>query len=110
MTRPLTIAEIGNIIAQHPAPFASVAQRDVITPDDVAMAVSRMAVDPAVSRTVVATATGTPVEDVASGLGTWISAGLIIRDTIAAHPKREIGEAFYRALAPGFGTETGSVQ
>lgn len=110
MTRPLTIAEIGNIIEQHPAAFAAVAQRDAIHPDDVARAVSQMAINPAVARTVVATATGKRLEEVAHGFGTWITAALIIRDTISAHPKRAIGEAFYRALAPGFGSEAGSVQ
>jgi hypothetical protein len=110
MARPLTLDQIRDIIELHPSAFAALAGKKSIGVDDIAHAVSVMAVDPAVSRTVVAMATGRPSAEVAGGFATWVTAGLTIRDTLKAHSQEDIGVLFYEALAPGFGTETGTIQ
>ena len=110
MPRALTLDEISSIIEQHPAAFATVAAQPVIAPEAIASGVARMAIDPAVVRSVIAIATGTSAKDVPRSFGTYLDAIQTVRETLAAYPRQDIAKTFYRALAPGFGQEAGRIQ
>jgi hypothetical protein len=110
MSTGLSLSQLGQIIERYPTAFAAAAERATITTDDIAFAVSRMAVDAEVARDLVATSTGRPIADVAGGFLTSIQAAVIAAQTIAAHPSQSIAAVLFAAVAPGFGTETGSLQ
>ena len=109
MYQALTIDQLTQIIECHPESFELIAVRPSITVNDIAYAVSKLAVDGDAARHVVALSTGQPLDEVAGGLITMLRAAAISAQTIAAHPPETIATIFVRAVVPGFGTETGSV-
>jgi hypothetical protein len=110
MSTGLSLRQLAQIIERNPTALAAAASMPRITIDDVAFAISRMAIDADVARDLVATSTGRPIEDVGRGFMTSIQAAAIAAHTIAAHPRQDIAAVFIAAVAPGFGTETGSLQ
>jgi len=110
MDTVLSLKQLSDIIARNPAALSVVAGMPRITIDDVAFAISRMAIDPDVARDLVATSSGQPLADVQKGLLTSIQAVVVAAHTIAGHPPQDIAQVFIAAVAPGFGSETGRVQ
>jgi CTP:molybdopterin cytidylyltransferase MocA len=110
MDKPLSLKQLSEIVERNPAALSVVAAMPRITVDDIAYAISKMAIDGDVARDVVATSSGRPLADVQRGLLTSIQAAVVAAHTIAAHTPQSIGEVFITAVAPGFGNEIGSVQ
>lgn len=110
LSNALTLRELEQIIQRHPLAFAAAAERPTITTNDIAFAVSQMAVDGDVARDVVATSSGRPIDEVSSGLMTLIQAAAIVRETLSTHPYRSVANVFVSAVVPGFGNEAGSLQ
>lgn len=110
MSTGLSLSQLAQIIERHPTAFAAAAERPTITTDDIAFAVSQMTVDADVARDLVATSTGRPIDEVSYGFLTSIRAAAIAAQTIAAHPSEHIATVLFAAVAPGFGSETGSLQ
>ena len=110
MTNPLSLEQLTAVVECHPEPFALIAARPRIEVNDIAYAVSKLAVDSDAARHVVALSTGQPLDEVPGGLITMLQAAAIAAQTIAAHPPETIANIFIRAVVPGFGDETGTVQ
>ncbi|WP_380786811.1 hypothetical protein [Sphingomonas sp. R86521] len=110
MTNPLSLEQLTAIVERHPEPFAIVRAQPTVTIDSVAFAVSKLAVDDDAARDVVATSSGRPLEEIPGGLMTMIQAAAIAAQAFAAHPHESIARIFIRAVVPGFGDETGTVQ
>ncbi len=110
MYQALTVCQLAQIIDCHHEPFALIAARPRIEVSDIAYAVSKLAVDSDAARHVVALSTGQPLDEVPGGLITMLQAAAISAQTIAAHPPETIANIFIRAVVPGFGDETGTVQ
>ena len=110
MSKALTLHELTQLIHRHAAAFADVARQPSITVDQLAYAVSKLAIDPDAARDVVATSTGRPLADVSSGFATLVQASIIAGQTLASHAPERVAEIFYGMVAPGFGSETGRVQ
>ncbi len=110
MDTPLTLKQISDIIQRNPTARAVVASMPRIEIDDVAYAVSRMAIDADVARDLVATSSGRPIADVRGGWLTSIQAAIVAAQTIEAHGPEGIAGVLIAAVAPGFGNEVGSLQ
>lgn len=106
----LSLTQLSEVIERNPAALAVVANMPRIEIDDVAYAVSRMAIDADVARDLVATSSGCPIADVQGGWLTSIQAAIVAARTIAAHTPQSIAGVLIAAVAPGFGNETGSLQ
>ncbi len=106
----LSLRQLSDVIERNPTALAVVANMPRIEIDDVAYAVSRMAIDADVARDLVATSSGRPLDDVPGGFLTSIRAVAIAAQTIAAHPPQSIAGVLIAAVAPGFGNEVGSIQ
>lgn len=110
LSNALTLRELEQIIQRHPSAFTAAAERPTITTNDIAFALSQMAVDDDVARDVVATSSGRPIDEVSSGLMTLIRAAAIVRETLSTHLHRSVAKIFVSAAVPGFGSEMGAVQ
>ena len=110
MDTPLSLKQISDIIQRNPTALAVVASMPRIEIDDVAYAVSRMAIDADVARDLVATSSGRPIADVRGGWLTSIQAAIVAAQTIEAHGSEGIAGVLIAAVAPGFGNEAGSLQ
>ncbi len=110
MSRALNLDELATIIEWHPTEFSTVARQSVIGIDDIAHAISRMAVDPEVSRSIVAIATRADRSGVSGGMWCLMQATMILAATVAATPSHDLAETFYKGIIPEFGNEVGSLQ
>lgn len=110
MDTPLSLKQISDIIQRNPTALAVVASMPRIEIDDVAYAVSRMAIDADVARDLVATSSGCPIADVRGGWLTSIQAAIVAAQAIEAHGPEGIAGVLIAAVAPGFGNEAGSLQ
>jgi hypothetical protein len=106
----LSLQQISDIIKRNPTALAIVANMPRITIDDVAYAVSRMALDMDVARDLVASSSGRPLADVQGGWLTCIQAAIVAAQAIEGHSPQSIAGVLIAAVAPGYGSETGSLQ
>ena len=110
MSNVLTLKQLSEVIERNPTALAVVASMPRIEIDDVAYAISRMAVDMDVARDLVATSSGRFSADVPGGIMMCVQAAIVAAQTIEAHGPQSIAGVFIAAVAPGFGSETGRVQ
>ncbi|WP_231420751.1 hypothetical protein [Sphingomonas sp. Leaf205] len=106
----LSLKQLSEVIARNPTALAVVANMPRIEIDDVAYAVSRMAIDADVARDLVATSSGRPIGDVRGGLLTSVQAAIVAAQAIESHGPQSIAGVLIAAVAPGFGNEAGSLQ
>ena len=97
------------LFARHPEELQRVQSKSSISTNDIAAAVSNMAINPAVARDLIATSLECPIEEVATGFRMAMAAALIAARTIAAHDPAAIGELLFDAVAPGFTGSTGYI-
>ena len=110
MDTALSLKQLSEVINRNPTALAVVANMKRITIDDVAYAISLMAIDMAVARDLVATSSGRPIADVQGGWLTSVQAAIIAARAIEAHGPQSIAGVLIAAVAPGFGSEVGSIQ
>ncbi|MEG3169918.1 hypothetical protein U1737_17135 [Sphingomonas sp. LB3N6] len=110
MDNILSLKQLSEVIERNPTALTVVANMPRIEIDDVAYAVSRMAIDADVARDLVATSSGRPIGDIQGGFLTSLQAAIVAARTIAAHTPQSIAGVLIAAVVPGFGSETGSVQ
>ncbi|MEG3173049.1 hypothetical protein U1708_12585 [Sphingomonas sp. ZB1N12] len=110
MSNIITLKQLSEVIERNPTALAVVANMPRIEIDDVAYAISRMAIDTDVARDLVATATGRPLADVPRGILMCVQAAIIAARAIEAHGPQSIAGVLIAAVAPGFGNEVGSIQ
>jgi hypothetical protein len=110
LSNVLSLTELSEVIKRNPTALAVVANMPRITIDNVAYAVSLMAIDMAVARDLVATSSGRPLADVQGGWLTSVQAAIVAAQAIEAHGAKGIAGVLIAAVAPGFGTETGRLQ
>jgi hypothetical protein len=110
LSNGLTLKQLTEVVERNPTALAVVANMPRIELDDVAYAVSRMAIDVDVARDLVATSSGRPLADVPRGWLTCIQAAIVAAQAIEGHSPQSIAGVLIAAVVPCFGNETGSLQ